>query len=54
MNPFDAYYKKYDEWYEKPFGKSAYELEVKCLSSMEKNLGKSLEVGGGQADLQKL
>jgi len=53
VNPFDAYYLKYDEWYEKPFGKSAYQLEVKCLSSTVKNLGKALEVGVGTGRFAK-
>ncbi|RUM29385.1 MAG: class I SAM-dependent methyltransferase [Aquifex sp.] len=53
MNPFDTYFKKYDEWYEKPFGKSAYELEVKCLKSVIKNSGKALEVGVGTGRFAK-
>ncbi|GAB6065373.1 class I SAM-dependent methyltransferase [Aquifex pyrophilus] len=47
MTPFDAYYKRYDEWYEKPFGKSAYELEVACLKRLIKERGTFLEVGVG-------
>ena len=47
MNPFETYYKRYDEWYEKPFGKSAYELEVKCLKKLIKKKGRFLEIGVG-------
>ncbi|NPA32392.1 MAG: methyltransferase domain-containing protein [Aquificae bacterium] len=47
MNPFDAYASRYDAWYEKPFGKSAYELELKCIKSMTEPFGRALEVGVG-------
>ncbi|HIQ49164.1 MAG TPA: class I SAM-dependent methyltransferase [Aquifex aeolicus] len=47
MNPFDRYFNKYDSWYEKPFGKSAYDLEVKCLKSLMEDFSTSLEIGVG-------
>jgi len=33
MKVFDEYAEKYDEWYEKPFGRSAFRLELECLRS---------------------
>ena len=47
MSLFDPFYKRYDEWYEKPFGKSAYLLEVECLKRTLDTFGRSLEVGVG-------
>lgn len=47
MSLFDPFYKRYDEWYEKPFGKSAYLLEVECLKKTLDTFGRSLEVGVG-------
>ncbi len=47
MNIFDNYYIKYDEWFERPFGKSAYELELKCLSMLIDNFERGLEIGVG-------
>lgn len=47
MNIFDSYYKKYDEWFEKPFGKSAYELELNCLSKIIGEFKRGLEIGVG-------
>lgn len=44
---FDIYYKKYDEWYEKPFGKSAYELELNCIKEVLGNFNLGLEIGVG-------
>ena len=47
MNVFDEYAEKYDLWYEKPFGSSAYKLEVECLKKLYKQSKNSLEVGVG-------
>ncbi|MGC9013664.1 MAG: class I SAM-dependent methyltransferase [Thermoproteota archaeon] len=49
MKIFDEYARKYDNWYEKPFGKSAFNLELKCLSEIlpKTYSEKSIEVGVG-------
>ncbi|NHV07168.1 MAG: class I SAM-dependent methyltransferase [Thaumarchaeota archaeon] len=49
MKVFDKYAQRYDNWYEKPFGKSVFSLELKCLSEiLPKNHSKeSIEVGVG-------
>jgi len=40
--------KRYDAWYDKPFGKSAFSLETTCIASLCKNLKHPfLEVGVG-------
>jgi ubiquinone/menaquinone biosynthesis C-methylase UbiE len=45
---FDSFAKMYDLWYEKPFGKSAFNLEIACIESLCKNLKPPfLEVGVG-------
>ena len=45
---FDVFAKRYDEWYDKPFGKSAFTLEKDCIESLFKNLKQPfLEVGVG-------
>jgi ubiquinone/menaquinone biosynthesis C-methylase UbiE len=45
---FDVSAKRYDAWYDKPFGKSAFTLEEACIESLCKNLKQhSLEVGVG-------
>jgi len=45
---FDVFAKRYDEWYEKPFGKSAFELEKASIKPLCKNLKHPfLEVGVG-------
>ncbi|MCS7245499.1 MAG: methyltransferase domain-containing protein [candidate division WOR-3 bacterium] len=44
---FDTYYKRYDEWYEKPFGKSAYKLELDCIKKILNSFNLGLEVGVG-------
>jgi SAM-dependent methyltransferase len=45
---FDASAKRYDAWYDKPFGKSAFALEKTCIESLCKNLRQPfLEVGVG-------
>jgi ubiquinone/menaquinone biosynthesis C-methylase UbiE len=47
MEIFDIYYRRYDEWYEKPFGKSAYELELSCLRKIIPEFNKGIEIGVG-------
>lgn len=47
MEIFDKYALLYDEWYERPFGKSAYRLELECLKSLYIQKGLSLEIGVG-------
>jgi SAM-dependent methyltransferase len=45
---FDVFAKRYDEWYDKPFGKSAFTLEKICIELLCKNLRQPfLEVGVG-------
>jgi SAM-dependent methyltransferase len=45
---FDVSAKRYDAWYDKPFGKSAFNLEKACIGSLCKNLEQPfLEVGVG-------
>jgi len=45
---FDVFAEKYDKWYEKPFGKSAFKLEKACIESLCKDLKRPLlEVGVG-------
>jgi len=45
---FDVFASKYDAWYNKPFGKSAFTLEKTLIETMFKNLkGPFLEVGVG-------
>lgn len=48
MNVFDRLARRYDLWYEKPFGKSAFSLEKDCLKRLlPKGSFKGLEVGVG-------
>ena len=47
MKVFDEYAQKYDEWYEKPFGSSAFRLELECLRRLSRKSPLSLEVGVG-------
>ncbi|MEO0164320.1 MAG: class I SAM-dependent methyltransferase [candidate division WOR-3 bacterium] len=47
ISVFDIYYKRYDEWYEKPFGKSVFKLEAECLRRLFSIKGKTLEIGVG-------
>lgn len=47
MHVFDLYAERYDQWYELPFGRSVYSLEVECLRRLYEGLGPSLEVGVG-------
>lgn len=45
---FDVFAKRYNAWYDKPFGKSAFTLEKACIESLCKNLKQPfLEVGVG-------
>jgi len=45
---FDKYAKRYDLWYDKPFGKTAFKLETDCIKTLCKDLrGPFLEVGVG-------
>jgi SAM-dependent methyltransferase len=45
---FDVFAERYDAWYDKPFGKSAFNLEKACIASLCKNLRQSfLEIGVG-------
>jgi ubiquinone/menaquinone biosynthesis C-methylase UbiE len=45
---FDVFSKRYDAWYDKPFGKSAFNLEKACIESLCENLKHPyLEVGVG-------
>ena len=45
---FDSLARRYDLWYEKPFGKSAFNWEIACIESLCKNLKPPfLEVGVG-------
>ncbi len=45
---FDAFAERYDKWYDKPFGKSAFNLERACVALLCGNLEpRSLEIGVG-------
>lgn len=44
---FDEYAQAYDLWYEKPFGMSAYKLELECLKKLYQQSKTSLEIGVG-------
>jgi ubiquinone/menaquinone biosynthesis C-methylase UbiE len=45
---FDVFAERYDTWYDKPFGKSAFNLEKACIASLRKNLPQPfLEIGVG-------
>lgn len=45
---FDVFAERYDAWYDKPFGKSAFNLEKACIASLCKNLRQPfLEMGVG-------
>jgi ubiquinone/menaquinone biosynthesis C-methylase UbiE len=45
---FDVFAERYDSWYDKPFGKSAFNLEKACIASLCKNLKQPfLEIGVG-------
>jgi ubiquinone/menaquinone biosynthesis C-methylase UbiE len=47
-NLFDTFAERYDKWYDKPFGKTAFNLENECIKSLFKNLERSfLEIGAG-------
>ena len=44
---FDRLAERYDQWYEKPFGKSVYELELKAIRVLLLPFDRGLEVGVG-------
>ena len=45
---FDTFAERYDKWYDKPFGKTAFKLENNCIESLCKNLKRPfLEIGVG-------
>ena len=45
---FDVFAERYDAWYDKPFGKSAFNLEKACIASLCKNLRQPfLDIGVG-------
>jgi len=45
---FDTLAERYDEWFERPFGKSAFKLEKACIESLCQNLKQPfLEIGVG-------
>lgn len=47
-NVFDNFAKRYDAWYYRPFGKSAFNLERNCIAYLCKNLRRPfLEIGVG-------
>ncbi len=47
MRVFDLFADRYDSWYETPFGRSAFELELRCLKEVLPKFSKGLEVGVG-------
>ncbi|GBC85638.1 Ubiquinone/menaquinone biosynthesis C-methyltransferase UbiE [bacterium HR11] len=47
MHPFDVWAFRYDEWYDRPFGRSAYVAEVACLQRLKPTFQRGLEVGVG-------
>ena len=44
---FDKLAERYDRWYEKPFGRSIYELELEAIRSLLQPFDRGLEVGVG-------
>lgn len=47
VSVFDALAGRYDEWYERPFGQSAFAAEVACLRRVLNPFRRGLEVGVG-------
>jgi len=47
VHPFDVWAFRYDEWYDRPFGRSAYIAEVACLQRLKPTFRRGLEVGVG-------
>ena len=47
MSVFDKFVKDYDLWYERPFGRSAFELELECVRGILESPEMALEVGVG-------
>jgi len=51
---FDNFGKRYNTWYDKPFGKSAFNLEKGCIASLCENLRRPfLEIGVGTGRFAK-
>ncbi len=44
---FDRFALRYDRWYEKPFGKSVYNLEIEAIRTVLPPFRRALEVGVG-------
>ena len=45
---FNTFVERYDRWYDKPFGKTAFKLEKECIESLCENLESPfLEIGVG-------
>jgi ubiquinone/menaquinone biosynthesis C-methylase UbiE len=45
---FDTFAERYDKWYDKPFGKTAFKLEKECVEFLCRNLKRPfLEIGVG-------
>jgi ubiquinone/menaquinone biosynthesis C-methylase UbiE len=45
---FDTFAERYDKWYDKPFGKTAFKLEKECIEFLCRNLKRPfLEIGVG-------
>lgn len=47
MSVFEELAGEYDLWYERPFGRSAFELELECLRGLLGGFDRGLEVGVG-------
>ncbi len=47
MSIFDRVALRYDQWYEEPFGSSAFALELACLRGLLPPFKRDLEVGVG-------
>ncbi len=47
MRVFDYLAEEYDLWYERPFGRSAFELELRCLKELLGSFKRGLEIGVG-------
>ncbi len=47
MKLFDRFAARYDLWYEKPFGNSAYKLELECLKKVMPTFNRGIEIGVG-------
>jgi hypothetical protein len=38
VDVFNTFAVRYDKWYDRPFGKSAFNLEEACITSLSKGL----------------